>query len=97
MPTYTMPNLTSYCRDSSLLLVHPVLQHLLDFLSRRLVLFFVLLRVIDREPGLSILCGGAILVLEIRRGCNGDRHELGTIDTIGTGRKRRNSLRVKCV
>jgi hypothetical protein len=56
VPTHTVPNLTSYCRDSPLLLVHPVLQHLLDFLPRRLVLFFFLLRVIEREPGHPILC-----------------------------------------
>ena len=61
MPAY-VPDLTSYCRDPPLFLVHTVLQHLLDFLSRRLVF---LLRVIDREPGLSVLCRGAILVLDI--------------------------------
>ena len=90
-----MPNLTTYCRDSPLFLVHPVLQHRLDFLPRRLVLFFFFLHVIDREPGHPILCGSAIVFLDIYRGW--DRHVRRSIDNIGIGRKRCNSLRVKCV
>ena len=97
MPTYAMPNLTSYCRDSPLLLVHPVLQHLLDFLSRRLVLLFFLLCVFDREPGVPVLCGGTVVFLIIYHRWNGDRNVRGTIDTIGIGGKRSHSVRVKRV
>ena len=63
LPAYAVPNLTSYCRDAPLLLVHPILQHLLNFLSRGFILFFLFLRVFDREPRFSILKGGTFLVV----------------------------------
>lgn len=58
-----MPNLTSYRRDAALLLVHPILQHFLDFLTRGLVLFLLFVRVFDRGPRLSILMGGTFLIV----------------------------------
>jgi hypothetical protein len=97
VPTYTVPNLTTYCRDSPLFLVHPVLQHLLDFLSGGLVFFFFFLRVIEREPGLPILCGGAKVFLVIYHRCDGNRNGRGTVDTIGIGRKGCHSVRIKRV
>jgi hypothetical protein len=42
--------------------MHPILQHLLDFLSRRLVLILILLRVIERGLGLPVLNGPFIVV-----------------------------------
>ena len=77
-----MPDLSSYRRDTSLLLVHPILQHLLDLLSRRLVLVLVLLGVVDRGFGLSILCDGSFLVVGRRCGRTGE-YGFGRVDAIG--------------
>ncbi len=94
MPTYTMADLTPYGRDSPLLLVDPVLEHLLDLLTRRLVLVLFFLRVFDREPGLSILYGNAILVLNNCNGCSGGRHEPRTIVTIDVAVERNDIKRL---
>jgi len=43
--------------------VHAILQHLLDFLSRGLILVFLLFRIVEGGLGLSILNGGCLLVV----------------------------------
>ena len=75
-----MPNLTSYRRDAPLLLVYPILQHLLDLLSCRFILFFLFLRVFDRGSRLSILKGPAFLVVDQRCGCTSVWYGLGGVD-----------------
>jgi hypothetical protein len=67
LPTHAVPDFASYRRDALLLLMHPILQHLLDLLSRRFILLFLFLCVFDRGPGLSILNGATSLV--VRRSC----------------------------
>ena len=58
-----MSDLPSYRRDAALLLVHPILQHLLNFLPRGLVLVFLLFRLVDGGLSLSALNGGCLLVV----------------------------------
>ena len=76
-----MPKLTAYRRDAPLLLVHPILQHLLDFLSRRFILVFLFLRVFDRGPRPSILKGRAFLVVGQRCGRTSVWYRLRGVDT----------------
>jgi len=71
-PPYAVPNLTTYRRNAPLLLVHPILQHLLDFLSRRFILFFLFFCVFDRGPRFSILNGGTLLIVGRRCGRTGN-------------------------
>ena len=63
--------------------MHPILQHLLDFLSRRLVLLLILLRVVERGLVLSVLDDASFLV--VRRCCRrrGDGRGFGSIYAIG--------------
>ena len=77
-----MPQLTSYRRNAPLLLVHSILQHLLDFLSRRFILFFLFLRVFDRGPRPSILKGRAFLVVDQRCGRTSVWYGLGSVDPV---------------
>lgn len=89
LPAYAVPNLTSYRRDAPLLLVHPILQHLLYFLSRRFILVFLFLRLLDRGPSLSILNGGTFLIVSRCCGRVGDWYGFGGVDTVGVILKKR--------
>ena len=78
-----MPDLPSYRRNATLLLVHPIFQHLLDFLSRGLVLVFFLFRIVDGGLGLAVLNGGCLLVVGRRRWRTGEGDGFGSVDAIG--------------
>jgi len=60
---HAVPDLPSYRRNAALLLVHAILQHLLDFLSHGLILVFLLFRIVKGGLGLSVLNGGCLLVV----------------------------------
>jgi len=77
-----VPDLPSYRRNATLLLVHPILQHFLDFLSRGLILVFLLFRIVEGGLGLSVLNGGCLLVVGRRCWRAGERDESGGVDVI---------------
>ena len=91
-----MPDLPSYRRNATLLFVNPILQHLLDFLSRGLILVFLFFRIVEGGLGLSVLNAGSLLVVGRRcwRAWEGD--EFGGVDIIGLVQGRYASW-VKCV